>query len=126
MATKVTATLLDDLDGQPAGETLGVGLDGTVYEIDLSAANAKAFRAGFGPYVENGRKVTGKPPKGRTAPDKITRASIARAVLNKRARDWARSVNYEKWNPDSKGRIPGFVLQEFDVASAAALNVHGH
>jgi hypothetical protein len=61
MATKVTATLIDDLDGQPAGETLGVGLDGTVYEIDLSAANAKAFRAGFGPYVENGRKVTGKP-----------------------------------------------------------------
>ena len=42
MAQKVTVALEDDLDGGPADETMRFGFEGTDYEIDLSAKNARA------------------------------------------------------------------------------------
>ncbi|MGH8880612.1 MAG: Lsr2 dimerization domain-containing protein, partial [Stackebrandtia sp.] len=41
MAQKVTVSLVDDLDGSEAGETVEFGLDGAFYEIDLSDDNAE-------------------------------------------------------------------------------------
>jgi hypothetical protein len=43
MAQKVTVALEDDLTGGPANQTVRFALDGTDYEIDLSAKNAAAF-----------------------------------------------------------------------------------
>jgi len=43
MAQKVTVVLEDDLTGGPAEQTVRFAFDGTDYEIDLSAKNAKAF-----------------------------------------------------------------------------------
>src|SRR5438477_2210126 len=45
MARTVQVQLLDDIDGSKADETLTYGLDGTNYEIDLSAAHAEKLRA---------------------------------------------------------------------------------
>ena len=44
MAQKVQTLLIDDLDGGEAQTTVRFGLDGTEYEIDLSAKNADALR----------------------------------------------------------------------------------
>lgn len=55
MATKITVTLEDDLDGGPAGETVRFGLAGAAYEIDLSAKNARAFRTRLAPYLDHTR-----------------------------------------------------------------------
>ena len=44
MAQKVQVLLVDDLDGGDATETVSFGLDGTSYEIDLSAKNADELR----------------------------------------------------------------------------------
>ena len=44
MAQKITVTLVDDLDGGPADQTVRSGLDGAEYETGLSARNATAFR----------------------------------------------------------------------------------
>jgi hypothetical protein len=44
MATRVTVTLEDDLDGGPAEETLRFGFGDVEYEIDLNNQNAVAFR----------------------------------------------------------------------------------
>ncbi|HEX9302514.1 MAG TPA: histone-like nucleoid-structuring protein Lsr2, partial [Casimicrobiaceae bacterium] len=41
MAKKVQVTLVDDIDGGNAVETIGFALDGSSYEIDLSKSNAK-------------------------------------------------------------------------------------
>jgi hypothetical protein len=57
MAQKVTVALEDDLDGGPADETVRFGLDGTEYEIDLSAKNARTFRMKVTPFVEHARKA---------------------------------------------------------------------
>jgi len=66
MAQKVTVALEDDLDGGPAEETVRFGLDGTDYEIDLSAKNARAFRKKLAPFIEHPRKAS-RGPTGRTA-----------------------------------------------------------
>ena len=41
MAQKVTVTLVDDLDGGTAEETVEFGIDGVSYEIDLSASESR-------------------------------------------------------------------------------------
>ena len=57
MAQKVTVELEDDLDGGPAGETVRFGVDGSDYEIDLSAKNAAALRRKLAPFIEHARKA---------------------------------------------------------------------
>ena len=63
MAQKVTVALEDDLTGGPADETVRFSVEGTDYEIDLSAKNAAAFRKQLAPFVEHARKA-GRPPFG--------------------------------------------------------------
>ena len=41
MAQKVQTLFIDDLDGSAADGTARFGLDGTEYEIDLSAGHAR-------------------------------------------------------------------------------------
>ena len=44
MAQKIQVVLIDDIDGGDADETVRFSLDGTHYEIDLSASNAARLR----------------------------------------------------------------------------------
>ena len=57
MAQKITVALEDDLTGGPADETVPFAVDGTAYEIDLSAKNAATFRNKLAPYVEHARRA---------------------------------------------------------------------
>ncbi|GAA5153578.1 hypothetical protein GCM10023321_24040 [Pseudonocardia eucalypti] len=57
MAQQVLVSLIDDLDGQTANETVTFGLDGKSYEIDLSEANSSKLR-------ESSRWHPGVGPKG--------------------------------------------------------------
>ncbi len=57
MATKITVTLEDDLDGGPAEETVRFGLGGAQYEIDLNTKNARAFRTQLAPFIEHARQA---------------------------------------------------------------------
>jgi hypothetical protein len=52
VAREVTETLIDDLDGGKAAETITLGLDGAQYEIDLSNKNATAFRKSLARFVK--------------------------------------------------------------------------
>src|SRR3712207_9028086 len=60
MAQKVTVTLVDDLDGGKAEETVGFGLDGVSYEIDLSSSNAGKLRDALADFVASARKAGGR------------------------------------------------------------------
>ena len=44
MAQRIQTLLIDDLDGGEAAGTVRFGLDGTEYEIDLSAAHSDELR----------------------------------------------------------------------------------
>lgn len=81
MAQKVLVSLVDDLDGSEAEETVEFGLDGVSYQIDLSGENAEELRDALAQYVEHarraawpqaraaasgrGRQVPGPPGRGR-------------------------------------------------------------
>ena len=59
MAQRIQTLLIDDLDGGEADGTVRFGLDGTDYEIDLSAAHSDELRKALGHYLAHARRVGG-------------------------------------------------------------------
>ncbi|MET7761866.1 Lsr2 family protein [Streptomyces sp. NPDC005393] len=105
MAQRVVVTLSDDIDGGDAEETVSFGVDGRLYEIDLSAENASKLRDVLAPYVEAGRK---RSRSGKT----YRRTAVAPDPAAVRA--WARSRGMEV---PPRGRIPKRVYEAFNEAS---------
>ena len=68
MAQVTNVKLVDDLDGSRAAETVDFGIDGALYEIDLSARNAKALRKALAAFVEAGRQRKSTPAVAATRP----------------------------------------------------------
>ena len=107
MAQKITVTLEDDLDGGPADQTVRFGLDGTEYEIDLSARNATAFREQLAPFTDRARKAGRGPGSrpGRSASAREHSSSI---------RVWARGQGIAV---SDRGRIPASVIEQYQAAA---------
>jgi hypothetical protein len=60
VAQKVLVSLVDDLTGETADQTVPFSLDGVTYEIDLSEENASELRDLLARYVSSGRRVGGR------------------------------------------------------------------
>lgn len=110
MAQKVSITLVDDIDGSDATQTVAFGLDGAAYEIDLNDQHAEALREALSAYVGHARKVgrAGTKRGGRPA------ASTDGGASAKEIRDWARSNGLDV---PERGRIPADVREAFDSAN---------
>jgi hypothetical protein len=108
VAQRVVVSLSDDIDGGEASETVAFGLDGKVYEIDLSPDNAKKLRTALAPFVRAGRKQarSGK-AFHHTAIDPDPRT----------VRAWAESNGF---GVPARGRIPKRVYDAFNEAHATA------
>jgi hypothetical protein len=76
--------LLDDLTGEPAGETVGFALDGIDYDIDLSFANAEALRTLLQRYADAGRRTGGRKQRPRIVPG-AKKTKTAKPVAGRRA-----------------------------------------
>ncbi|MQA14589.1 MAG: Lsr2 family protein [Pseudonocardiaceae bacterium] len=115
MAQKVTVTLVDDLDGGSAEETIEFGIDGVSYEIDLSSDNAVQLRDALAGYVTHARKAGGTQRRrgggnqGRRGSGGTGRASVDREQ-NQAIREWARKNGM---NVSDRGRIPAEVLEAY-------------
>ena len=107
MAQKVQITLVDDLDGRPADETVSFALDGSAYEIDLSAANAERLREKLAKFVEAATPV--KTSKARLQSKAKPPTSERRQ--SQEIREWARANGYEV---SDRGRIGQAVWDAFD------------
>lgn len=113
MARTVQIHLLDDIDGSAADETVTFLLDGTAFEIDLSAKNAVQFRNAVAPYIAAGRRtvaagiVTGGRAR-RAAP------ALSGRQQNREIREWAHASGIEL---NRRGRIPAHVIERFDKES---------
>jgi hypothetical protein len=116
VAKIVQETLVDDLDGSSADETVTFALDGTSYEIDLSKGNAKKLREAVGSYVASGRKVgagrAGR-PRGRVGRTRAAAASSG-ATPTPEIRAWARAKGLKV---NERGRIPADVIAKFEAAN---------
>ena len=107
MAQKVEVTLVDDLDGGTADETVSFAIDGAQYEIDLSAKNAQKLRDAVTPFVGAGRKA------GRTS-TRNTRGGRSSAAVdreqNQAIREWAKKKGL---NVSERGRIPAEIVERY-------------
>jgi hypothetical protein len=118
MARKVEVKLLDDTDGSKADETLTFGLDGTNYEIDLSAKNAERLRAELEKFMHVARRVG----RGGIAPSRRGRGATAAPAKADRAqnqaiRDWARRKGIQL---SERGRIPRSVIEQYESEAGRA------
>ena len=109
MAKETVTRLVDDIDGGVAHETVKLGLDGHLYEIDLSTKNAKKLRSELAAFVEHGSRVTTRA----AAPARRGARSNAGAVhpdQNRAIREWAQSKGYEV---AERGRIKQEIVDAF-------------
>ncbi|WP_077488284.1 histone-like nucleoid-structuring protein Lsr2 [Sinomonas mesophila] len=113
MAQKVKIILVDDVDGGSAEETVRFGLDGTSYEIDLSAANAAKLRDSLSGYISAGRKASAA-ARSAAAQKARAGASSARNSDSAKIRQWARDNGY---NVNARGRIQAEIQEAYHKAN---------
>ena len=109
MAQKVTVALEDDLTGGPAAETVRFAVNGTDYEIDLSATNAAAFRRQLAPYIEHARTAGSRQ---RHRPGRTTASRRRSADIRAWAKDQGITVS-------DRGRIPASVAEQYEAAQGS-------
>ena len=110
MAQKVRTLFVDDIDGSDAEGTVRFSLDGTDYEIDLNATNARALRDALARYTGAARQVSGstrrQPRGGRRAP--------ANGLSTTELREWAKAQGIEV---KDRGRVPAELVVKFKAAT---------
>ena len=108
MAQQIQTLFIDDIDGGAAEGTVRFALDGTDYEIDLSAEHNEELHQVLAGYVTHARKAGGtarRGPRGRRPADLDTR----------RVREWARA---EGIDIKERGRVPAEVIEKYKAAAA--------
>ncbi|MGW9185521.1 histone-like nucleoid-structuring protein Lsr2 [Agromyces sp. NPDC055661] len=104
MVKKTVISLVDDIDGSEAVETISFSVNGSNYDIDLSGPNSKAFHKALKPYVDAGRKRSSR--AGRRATTSATNARDIRA--------WAATNGIDV---PARGRIPASVQEQYRAAN---------
>ena len=67
MASKTVVEWVDDIDGEPAAETVTFALDGVEYEIDLSTEHATQLRTALKEFIRKARPETAAPRRASAA-----------------------------------------------------------
>lgn len=112
MAQKVVVSLVDDIDGGVAEETVAFGLDGKNYEIDLSSANAGKLREAVAAFVAAARRPGSSRRGGRRSAPATSTGSTDREQ-SQAIRDWARE---QGMTVSDRGRISAEVRQAYAEA----------
>lgn len=117
MAKVEKIRLVDDITGDEADETVDFGLDGRLFEIDLSSAHARRLRDGLARFVSVARPAdTGGTRQGRArtaAPAATTSGTGSDAATrehNRAVRVWARENGF---TVSERGRIPSEVVEAY-------------
>jgi hypothetical protein len=113
MAQKHIVQLIDDLDGGEAAETVSFAIDGSSYEIDLSAKNAAKLRDTLAVYVASARRGSraGRPS---AVAGRGGRSARSDREQTQAIREWARKNGHKI---GEKGRIPATVLEAYNAAN---------
>jgi hypothetical protein len=120
VAQKVLTTLQDDIDGTKASETVTFSLDGVTYQIDLNTKHANKLRKTFAPFINAGRRISGRSTRPTAGATPIgtgrSRAAVTRTptpVDPAAVRAWA-AANRVKVSP--RGRLSAAVIEQFRAA----------
>src|SRR4051794_16352000 len=104
MASRRVTTLIDDVDGKNADESVVFSLDGIDYEIDLGSGNAARLRSTLAPWAEKGRRAGQARTRRALQPVGDSRRALIRA--------WAAR---EGLDVPARGRIPGEVQRQYEA-----------
>jgi hypothetical protein len=110
MAQRIQTLLIDDLDGSEAAGTVRFGLDGTEYEIDLSAAHSDELGRALGRYLAHARRTGG------TARSAARTRRGSAAADTAKVREWAKGRGIEV---KDRGRVPAGVVEQYQTAEGA-------
>ncbi|HZY00150.1 MAG TPA: Lsr2 family protein [Dermatophilaceae bacterium] len=121
MVTVTRTYLVDDLDGSEEDvENVLLALDGTNYEIDLSASNAGRLREKLERFVAAASPVKAaksvparRGPRGKAATSAKTAPVPSNRDQVQAIREWAKSAGYEV---SARGRISKAIQEAFDAA----------
>jgi len=107
MAKTTVVTVTDDIDGTTDASTVRFGLNGSLFEIDLSQKNKAKFEQGIAKFIDSGRKV-GRAGAGAGRP-------ANRAGRNDRAeiRAWAQEQGI---TISARGRISASVIEQYEAS----------
>ena len=115
MARQETVTLIDDIDGGKAHETVAFGLDGSTYEIDLNNKKAAALRCGRSWPSSSPRPGLSGPSRlsvGRTSavqrPGKPTGPPVNRPL-----RRSGSGLPQLAWRRSDRGRIAASIQEQY-------------
>lgn len=116
MARKTITTLIDDLDGSPADQTVWLRLNDRAVTLDLTDDNAARLEELLTPYLDAGRheRVAKASTQARSRHDE----DVAKAE-NAKIRVWARTNGWP--NLSDRGRLPKDAQTAYAAATAGAL-----
>ena len=109
MAQKVQVLLVCDIceGGKPGSVTVGFGVEGTSYEIDLCDRHAKGFRDAVAQFVGAGRRVAGVRGRGRSR-------SGGDRQRTQEIRAWARKKGIKV---SERGRLSSDIVAKYEAAN---------
>ena len=116
MAPSATAMLIDDTGQREASETVRFGVDGSAYEIELSARQASELRSMAGGYISVARRIQPAPSRARQQHQPRPRTRMDREQ-SRRIRSWAMDRGLLA---SPRGRIPQPVADEYEAAMRVA------
>jgi hypothetical protein len=124
VSRQTVITVIDDINGEEGASPEKFGLDGFLYEIDLTDANGQRLRESLAPFITKARRVGRYPyPTRRAGARVFTPAPIVTngngngaadesiamtREMNQEIRRWWKA-NYKKLGlpvPNERGRIP--------------------
>jgi hypothetical protein len=115
MAQVTEVTLVDDLDGGKADETVTFAIDGKSFEIDLSAAHASELRDALCSFISAARS-TG-PGGGQPRQARAGAAPMKSREENAAIRRWAQENGFQV---SERGRLPSTVVMAYANRGATA------
>ena len=117
MTPSVTAMVIDDIGQLEASETVRFGVDGSAYEIALSARQASELRSMAGRYISVARRVRpARSPAQQHQPRPRARVQMD-PEQSRRIRSWAMERGLLA---SPRGRIPQHVVAEYEDAMRVA------
>lgn len=114
MAQKVQVTLVDDIDGSKADETISFSLDGASYEIDLTREHATALRESLAEWIGHARRSGGRRAPARRRSTGGSGGGASADSDAAKIREWARENGY---TVSERGRISAEVREAYAKAN---------
>jgi nucleoid-associated protein Lsr2 len=110
VAQHIQVTLVDDVDGSKAAETVSFSFEGKAYELDLSEKNANKLRKALEPFVAAARRGGGGGRRRQRGSSGTSRGGADRE-RTAAIRKWAREHGHQVAD---RGRIPSSVVEAYE------------